>query len=340
MTRDDLIQALADRIDVPSHSAQVFLHACFDIVKSLLREGEEITLPELGRWLPMRSTEGILTGVRYAALVPAGTDSPIEVLHGLASSIDARHFIPVQALDITGVNQRSPVDVATLVAEVSQQFAPRLAAETTSGNEAVLDRDTTPDALPPTPPVIDTAADHTGMQPISEADLLLEAEMEAEGYAVEADARLLEEDYPEDAQDVVEEDYPEDAQDVVEEDYPEDAQDAVEEDYPEDAQDAVEEDYPEDAQQFIGDDPILAQDAIPDVDPLSDEEVFHRNRDQLYNPPDEPSKRPLLITAAVLTLCVLVIIVYILLDHSAPRELPGSAPVGLRSMHAMTISHT
>jgi hypothetical protein len=65
-----------------------------------------------------------------------------------------------------------------------------------------------------------------------------------------------------------------------------------------------------------------------DTDPLSDDEVFYRNRDQLYHPPDEPGRRTLLITAGILTFCVLVIIVYLLLDQSEPRELPGSAPVG------------
>ena len=68
------------------------------------------------------------------------------------------------------------------------------------------------------------------------------------------------------------------------------------------------------------------------TDPLSDDEVFHRNRDQLYHPPDEPGRRTLLITAGILTFCVLVIIVYLLLDQSEPRELPGSAPVGNRAV--------
>ena len=76
-----------------------------------------------------------------------------------------------------------------------------------------------------------------------------------------------------------------------------------------------------------------------DRDPLSDEAVFHRNRDQLFHPPEEPSKRPLILTAVILTICILIIIVYMLLDRTEPRELPGTAPVGLVAAHGAAAKH-
>ncbi|MDX9758290.1 MAG: hypothetical protein RBU27_03935, partial [Bacteroidota bacterium] len=68
-------------------------------------------------------------------------------------------------------------------------------------------------------------------------------------------------------------------------------------------------------------------------DPLSDDAVFHRNRDQLYHPPAESGRRSLLVTAAILTFCVVLIILYMLLDTTEPRALPGSEPVGRVEVH-------
>ncbi|MBR9974072.1 MAG: hypothetical protein KFF77_00685 [Bacteroidetes bacterium] len=79
--------------------------------------------------------------------------------------------------------------------------------------------------------------------------------------------------------------------------------------------------------------------AITEEDPLSDFEMFHRNRDQLYHPPAEPSRRKLMLTAFVLTFCVLAIIVYLLLDKSEPHQIPGRPAVGEQVVSNGPLSH-
>ncbi len=311
MTREQLIQALADRVDVPAHSAQVFLHACFDIIKSQLRDGESVVLPLLGKWTPIRDSEGALNGVGYAALADESGRNG-EVLHGPASSIDARHFIPAAALDSRNGGMRTPVDIASIVREVRTAFSPEPETPPAEGANSVASP--VPDAASDTassetarmedfpvtaPMTASTVIEESG----SEEDILLEAEIEAEQYAGE----LLSEEYAGEATDDAD-------HALTAEDYSLALADPSD----------IADDEP-----LYGEAPGEVEEEAPD--PLADDEVFNRNRDQLYNPPAETSKRPLLITAAILTLCVLIIIVYILLDHSAPRDLPGSEPVGQRA---------
>lgn len=260
MTRDELIDALAERAGVPRHSAQVFLHACFDVTKSLLRNGELVSLPGIGSWSPQRTADGTLVAVSYAASHPATSPAAFALeafaLHETAALADARHFIPAAALQAGSPVERIPVDLAEIVADVRRSFGLiEAGGQTSSVEEATRDDASASAALPsheaaaeiPAVPVLSPSPDLEA----DEEEALLEMEMEAEGYQ---------------------------------------------------------------------------------TDPLSDDAVFHRNRDQLYHPPDEPGRRKLLITAGILTFCVLVIIVYLLLDQGEPRELPGSAPVGAHAV--------
>ncbi len=332
MNREQLIQALAVRIDVAPHSAQVFLHACFDIIKSQLRSGDDISLPLLGRWTPLHGEDGALTGVSYTALVQNRSDTAGEVLHGPASSIDARHFIPAAALEHGNGVRRSPVDIASLVAEVRREYAPDPIPDPvgTAVSDAVpasVRGDASPLAEDPLPhaPAIE-----------SEEDILLEAEMEAENYpghtaaqeeADPAGGELVETGIDEEYADLAE---------VDSDPYPgiDDMQDPMTDSDVDAIIDTTIDASPE------AEDPGDEEGVDDGHDPLADDEVFNRNRDQLYHPPEETSKRPLLITAAILTLCVLVIIVYILLDHTAPRELPGREPVGMRAIAGEFHTHS
>ncbi|MDX9758291.1 MAG: hypothetical protein RBU27_03940, partial [Bacteroidota bacterium] len=116
MSRDMLIDALAASRAVPRHSAQVFLHACFDVVKSLLREGRIISLPGIGRWTPIFDADGSLCAIdlrssRDDALV-------MEVAMREPAALDARHFIPAIALQPHFPPARTPVDVAGIVTDL------------------------------------------------------------------------------------------------------------------------------------------------------------------------------------------------------------------------------
>jgi hypothetical protein len=255
MTRDMLIDTLATRIDAPRHSAQVFLHACFDVVKSLLRSGEEVQLPGIGHWTPRRSPDGTLTAVACTACVPSMASTEAAQEH--PGGFDALHFIPVDALLQRSAAVPEPVDVASVVAEVRR---------------------------------------------------LLGGGGETEAHDTFATV-------------------------VLEEERPEDSTVAVTDDADAPASDDIslldESDEPlQDATDLSAEDEALLEPDVEEADPLSDEEVFHRNRDQLYHPPDEPGRKTLLIAAAILTFCVLVIVVYLLLDQSEPRDLPGRPAIG------------
>ncbi len=323
MKREELIQALAARMDVSPTSAQVFLHACFDIVKSRLQAGEEVTLPNIGTWTPTNESGGKLASVRYAAFVPVNAEVPeseafpTDLMDGPASSIDTRHFIPASALNGKELKLPAIIDVATLVAEVRASFAPA-----SPDADSVVESD----SLSDTPTIENTdlvgeadtieaavRADEVDIADdpewVEEAELVEEAEPLADG-AVEVD-NTVEINRPEEADFLSEEDL------LLEAEMEAEGYESLE---AQTDQAVIEEDDSINE----GEDSVSAE----QQDPLSDDEVFNRNRDQLYHPPKEPSNRPLVITAAALTFCVLVIIIYLLLDRNEPRELPGSEAIG------------
>ena len=325
MTREELIERLAARADVPRHSAQVFLHACFDAVKSQLRSGAAVQLPGLGRWTPRLSEQGRLIDVTYTALVTETT--PTEAMHGPASSIDSRHFIPAEALESRSTVLREPVDVTVLVTDVRRAL----------GHLPEEDGDVRPA--------------HTASAAAEQLlhELPLPDETEDDGATAQTDPYAL----PTEGLPIEEDDDPGEEEDSPGEDeeYFVDAYASVEEtafaSFPDEASpvgvdsDGVPPPLESEEDELLLEAEMEAEGYAPaagggeaetveeeDEDPLSDTEVFHRNRDQLYHPPEEPSRRKLLVTAAVLTFCVLVIIVYLLLDEGEPHRIPGSAPVG------------
>jgi hypothetical protein len=75
---------------------------------------------------------------------------------------------------------------------------------------------------------------------------------------------------------------------------------------------------------------------MPDADMMEmdeeeeDNEVFYRNRDQLYHPPQERNTRPLLIVALVLTAVMIVIVLSMIFGEDERPEVPGTGESGLR----------
>ncbi len=272
MTRRELIERMADRLQVPEHSAQVFLHAFFDVSKSMLRSGETVALGALGTWTPEHDPDGVFRSVIYA---PSHAASPVpvgeDIVSGPASSIDSRHFIPAEALAIAHPSGRSPVDVADIVIEVQRGFAEEAPMEETPVEEAP-------------------------------ADAAPEEESVEDEYPGEEE--YIEEAVPGDT----------DAGDMLT-----DEGDFLEEDFDEVEAEGME------AESMEGH-------GIED-DEVEDDAVFHRNRDQLYHPPEERSNRALLFVALGLTLVVLIIILSLLFgsDEKASfgdrRHDPNSATI-------------
>jgi hypothetical protein len=306
MTREELIDALASRVDAPAHSAQVFLHACFDIVKSALRAGEEVELPDIGAWKPRLDANGILIGVSYAAFVPAAPAVAQEVRFGPVTGIDPRHFIPARALEISAPVARTSVDIAGLVAEVEAAFSPGgidAAGGTVKPEGAIGVRSATRPAEAGELPT------DVGDPPAEAGDLPVEAVVAPEGTAGAPVDSVPADEEPSAGGSPAGGPWLEPELVLAENAGP--------------GQEAGL------AEEIIGAvDPVTGH-ADAGRDPLSDEAVFHRNRDQLYHPPEEPSKRPLILTAVILTVLVLFIIVYMLLDKTEPRELPGTETVGM-----------
>lgn len=206
---------------------------------------------------------------------------------------DARHYIPAEALDVDRPIERVPVNIAEIVAEVRRSFG-LIEAEDDSPSSAVTSTEEAFASVPSARPSLDAPADLPSAPAFSP---LPEAEVE------EAEVEEAEADEPEIDDAEVDE---------------------------AGAHEAGAHEAGADEEEALLETEMEAEGY--QTDPLSDDEVFHRNRDQLYHPPDEPGRRTLLITAGILTFCVLVIIVYLLLDQSEPRELPGSAPVGNRAV--------
>ena len=67
MNRTDLIQALSNRLRIPEHSAQVFLHAFFDSAKAAIRTGDPLRFEGLGTWTPTLHADGTLASVTFEA---------------------------------------------------------------------------------------------------------------------------------------------------------------------------------------------------------------------------------------------------------------------------------
>lgn len=234
MTRRELIEQLAARLQVPDHSAQVFLHAFFDVSKSMLRSGETVMLGSLGTWVPEHDEDGTMLSVQYTpSSQHAHAATGEEIVSGPASSIDARHFIPAAALALARSADRPAVDVEDIVAEVQREFGEEREGTERSGEER-------------------------------------------EG-AGRNDC------------------------DAVDEEYPSEDEYSVEDEYP------VEEEYPVEDEFLVEDD-----EQVEDDEAVEDDAVFHRNRDQLYHPPDERSNRTLLFVALGLTVVVLIIILSLL----------------------------
>lgn len=233
-----------------------------------------------------------------------------EAPQGPASSIDSLHFIPVEALRTATDPVLEAVDVADLVLEVRRALGlvvPDPVAPVSA--EPVTPMHVEPVAPVPAEPVtpmhVEPVAPLTAGpdNPLSDDSdggetLLLEAEMEAEGYELrEAETGATME------------------------------------------LDTLELQPLPDEHTTLPAETIESA-VVVDEDPLSDSEVFHRNRDQLYHPPAEPSRRKLMLTAVVLTFCVLVIIAYLLLDKSEPHAIPGRPAVGEQPAAASPWSRT
>ena len=338
LSRDALIDALAARRNIPRHSAQVFLHACFDVVKSLLREGHDIALPGIGRWTPILGEDGILAGMDLSALRPE--ESLFEMTEGTAAHSDTRHFIPAIALNPYHPRDRTPVDIGAIVTELRRVLG--IEPVTVHGIESVTARGGAEHAMAVQTPAVTALED-----PAYSADTLtmdevhrLELEIKAER---DWDPEAAADTHTDDAEDLALAEAADDAEDLALVEAADDAEDLALVEAADDAEDPTAGDAMPDVWTGVSDPDILDEpdapaDPVPDAtDPLSDTDVFHRNRDQLYHPPEETGRRPLLVTAAILTFCVLVIIIYMLLDQSEPRELPGSDPIGqlvIRPMRA------
>lgn len=321
MTREMLIDALSAQRDVPRHSAQVFLHACFDVVKTLLREGQAVSLPGIGRWTPLLDPDGTLRAVEVRPL--HGEETLAEMSVAMPTAIDARHFIPAIALQPHFPPARLPVDVGGIVTEWRRMRG--LDADVPDPGDV-----TTVDSDMGHPAQLDA---DTGQLTAGDSDM---------GHLTSADFDALDFDTVEDnTDDIADDDHVLDAVIIGDDSIGDDVEmeesglGAVDRDAGD--RDAGDRDA-SDGNLSVGVSGLDIHDesgpaAVPARDPLSDDAVFHRNRDQLYHPPEESGQRTLRITAAILTICVLLIILYMLLDQSEPRTLPGSAPVGQAVMH-------
>lgn len=324
MKREDLIRELSRQLDTPEHSCSVFLHAFFDVVKSMLRNGETVHLPHLGIWTPsMEPVSGKLTSVSFTSSSQTSTGED-HAVHGPASSIDSLHFIPADALETNG-SETAPIDVSIIVGEVNRLFQSEDEAENGELDVDVPIRQRTRDLDIPTVPEFQEVLHEDDSPPPtwSEETAILRDEEELDptqinDIPVSGDHDGPDDDVPDmlDLDDIPDPDPDETAQAGIEAD--EDvlyddprAADANDESGCDDESDAHDERY-------SGDDTIeesnageMKDDEQPGEDALDDAEVFYRNRDQLYNPPEERGSRGLLITAIVLTVCVLAIILFL-----------------------------
>lgn len=85
--------------------------------------------------------------------------------------------------------------------------------------------------------------------------------------------------------------------------------------------------------------------ASPDDATLSDstsayrnDEVFYRNRDQLYHPPEKRRSKLLMLAALVLTAIVIAIVFYMIYGEAPTREFPGVDTQGreISAVHRIT----
>jgi len=339
VNRDELIQALSQELETSEHSCSVFLHAFFDSVKTHLRKGEAVDLEALGSWKPvMAGNTGRLEDVRY---VPATGQSAAQdgAVHGPASSIDALHFIPAEALESNG-GSNAPIDVGVLVGEVNRLF---------SKEDDVFENDAEPQEervsgrhdmeIPSVPEFQEVLREDTLPPPAwsEEAALLRDEEeldpSEIDDTLVEGDDDETDDSVPdmmalEDIPDPEDDEDDPSAAEALEDDV-ETEFEAVEDEYAEtddavsdvdiddtaeigDASEADEADYPANEEDSTGE------------DALDDSEVFYRNRDQLYNPPKEAGNKNLLITAIVLTVGVIAIILFLVFGGNDESPLPAS----------------
>ncbi|MDT8325225.1 MAG: HU family DNA-binding protein, partial [Bacteroidota bacterium] len=95
MKREQFIREFADRLGLPEHSAQVFLHAFFDSAKMALRTGDPLRIEGLGNWIPSLHADGTLKSLQFT---PATVNHTAVTIQRPSSSIDSMHFIPVDAL--------------------------------------------------------------------------------------------------------------------------------------------------------------------------------------------------------------------------------------------------
>jgi hypothetical protein len=403
MTRDEVISELSSRTGAPGHSVRVFLHAYFDTVKTLLRQGESVDLRGLGFFEALLADSGQLASVRYYQPVAAVVGS---------DGVDAeqRHTLPGDALLPDISQDRDMVDIMELLREVvtiEQASRPLLIEDTVidsnrpdeQGNDAFeaarADIDT--ELLPH-----DSGSDSP--------ELIFDEELIADSADLDAHTGVsyrntagghdaADEDFPipdfeeEPADDiddislygeVDEEDAPErflyDASLTAESDVQDSARMDIEDTEQSERIDSQRHSAPVPAGTAADDSMLRGKQERGDIDgdagsrfqdsaeapgqrdrashaieyeapaaathsaeampdgiasergyaDFSDDESFHRNRDQLYHPPERQKSAGLLAAAIALTVVVVIIILYMVYSEPPARELPGvDAPAGM-----------
>lgn len=315
MKREELVRELARRLTLPEHSAQVFLHAFFDTAKAALRTGDTLRIDGLGAWTPVLHDDGTLRSIEY---ISAALDTGTAPAQGPASSIDAMHFIPVNALENMPLRRHGIIDVADVVREVQRLFVPagnngtQTAAPEQAAPESVTETGTSdadaegetapaPAVTPEPAPLLDDSDDEAPRAeeiPV-EVRSATGAESDTEEMADAATAAV----HPDEA--ASGNDTPMDVQQPPRE--------AARAEMPDEAG------WPDEAEKSEADE---------DEDE-EDNEVFYRNRDQLYHPPQERNTRPLLIVALVLTAVMLVIVLSIIFGEDERPAMPGTGDAGV-----------
>jgi hypothetical protein len=317
--REQLIRDLADRLGVPEHSAQVFLHAFFDAAKAALRTGDPLRIEGLGNWIPSLYEDGTLSSIEY---VPVANEPAVAPVQGPVSSIDSMHFIPAAALESFSVTQNALIDVAEVVDEVQRQF--------TSGNgrgSAIIDPDSDSSTVPALSDVEDEDEPHDATDTI---------EIDEQPQEIAPDSLRDEDGSTEFETDQYTSSSVDDtslspAEDGVGIDTGEAFNGEDHEADPDHTMRAA----PASTETTAPPGPETAfQD--PDTDEIDDEdteeednEVFYRNRDQLYHPPQERNTRPLLIVALVLTAVMIVIVLSMFFGEEERPVVPGAGESSL-----------
>ncbi len=335
MTRDELVTVLAGRLDAPIHSTRVFLHAFFDVAKSMLRNGESVEIGNLGVWEPEISENGELVAVRYL--------QPIKTAKGVGVwSYGQRYILPPQELHVPLFTDLDMVDIAEIVSEVTARAG--WSDEPTVRNPR---QGPTQDAdipvLIPEEPEFSAPAEWENDPSLSE---LLE-EMQAEaGKEVEL-AFEPSETAPEQESDI--EDFfddhpagaPPDETTVDPRGYP------VSDAPPQSERSAsdllsVQEMHTGQPLPVLKDSQAVPEKGVAEErehEDFEDDDSFFRNRDQLYNPPENKSNRSLALVAIVLTAILIAIILYYILTDDPVHELPGvDAPTGALLLSRVTHS--